>query len=154
MQDEPIFKYEVEKGIECITDKVSVHGDYVVMVPSWPLEARAIVMTLDINNRMVESGKYLFSDPGTQAALDENWEHTQLRVVRCQAVVVYKAPRWGVLVTSLPACEPLHHLELDCVSPLYECQQIRSYKSTAVILFTEKKMEQVIFIWEGFFKCF
>ena len=59
-----------------------------------------------------------------------------------------------VLVTSLPACEPLHHLELDCVSPLYECQQIRSYKSTAVILFTEKKMEQVIFIWEGFFKRF
>ena len=51
----------MEKGIECITDKVSVHGDYVVMVPSWPLEARAIVMTLDINNKMVESGKYLVS---------------------------------------------------------------------------------------------
>jgi len=44
---------------------------------------------------------------------------------------------------SLPTCDPLHHLELTCVSPLYECQQIRSYKSTAVILFTEKKMEQV-----------
>jgi len=29
------------------------------------------------------------------------------------------------------------------VSALYECQQIRSYKSTAVILFTEKKSEQV-----------
>ena len=88
-----------------------------------------------------------FSDPRVQESLDENWEHTQLRVVKCQAVVVYKAPGWGVLVTSLPACEPLHHLELECVSPLYECQQIRSYKSTAVILFTEKKMEQVSNIW-------
>ena len=29
------------------------------------------------------------------------------------------------------------------VSALYECQQIRSYKSTAVVLFTEKKAEQV-----------
>jgi len=143
IQDEPVFKYEVDKGIECITDKVSVHGDYVVMVPSWPLEAQAIVMTLDITKKMTETGKYLFSDPATQTALDENWEHTQLRVVRCQAVVVYKAPRWGVLVTSLPSCTPLHHLDLDGVGPLYECQQIRSYKSTSVILFTEKKLEQV-----------
>ena len=74
-------------------------------------ELRAIVMTLDINNRLVESGKYMFSDSMAQAALDENWEHTQL--------------------------------ELDRMSPLYESQQIRSYKSTAVILFTEKKLEQV-----------
>jgi len=74
-------------------------------------ELRAIVMTLDINNRLVESGKYMFSDSVAQAALDENWEHTQL--------------------------------ELDCMSPLYESQQIRPYKSTAVILFTEKKLEQV-----------
>ena len=44
-----------------------------------------------------------FSDPRVQESLDENWEHTQLRVVKCQAVVVYKAPGWGVLVTSLPA---------------------------------------------------
>ena len=76
--------YEVDKGIECITDKVSVHGDYVVMVPSWPLEAQAIVMTLDIHNKMAECGKYLFTDPAVRAALDDNWEHTQLRVVRCQ----------------------------------------------------------------------
>ena len=84
LQDEPKFVYEVDKGIECITDKVSVHGDYVVMVPSWPLEAQAIVMTLDIHNKMAECGKYLFTDPAVRAALDDNWEHTQLRVVRCQ----------------------------------------------------------------------
>ena len=71
MQDEPVFKYEVEKGIECITDKVSVHGDYVVMVPSWPLEARAIVMTLDINNKMVESGKYLVSSYSTDCRIQK-----------------------------------------------------------------------------------
>jgi hypothetical protein len=41
-----------------------------------------MVMTLDINNQMAETGKYLFSDTASQAALDDNWEHTQLRVVR------------------------------------------------------------------------
>ena len=56
LQDEPRFLYEVDKGIECITDKVSVHNGHVVMVPSWPLEAQAIVMTLDITNNMAESG--------------------------------------------------------------------------------------------------
>ena len=44
-------------GIECITDKISVHNGHVVMVPSWPLEAQVIVMTLDINNQMVESSE-------------------------------------------------------------------------------------------------
>ncbi|XP_023331246.1 uncharacterized protein LOC111703520, partial [Eurytemora carolleeae] len=62
IEDEPKFLYEVEKGIECITDKVSVHAGYVVIVPSWPLEAGALVMTLDINNKMEEKGKYLFND--------------------------------------------------------------------------------------------
>ena len=156
-KDEPVFKYEVEKGIECITDKVSVYGDYVVMVPSWPLEAQAIVMTLDINNKMAEAGKYLLADPVSQSSLDENWEHTQLRVVRCQAVVVYKAPKWLVLITSLPDCTPLQHLTLTGVGHLYECQQIRSYKSTTVILFTEKKLEQVrsrvssLLTWEEYY---
>lgn len=135
--------YEVDKGIECITDKISVHGDYVVMVPSWPLEAEAVVMTLDINKKMEEAGKYLFPDTTVRSALDDNWEHTQLRVVRCQGVVVYRAPGWRVLTTALPSCSPLQHVTLDEVGPLYECQQIRSYKSTAVILFTEKKAEQV-----------
>jgi len=143
IEDEPKFLYQVDKGIECITDKVSVHNGYVVMVPSWPLEARAIVMTLAIRDNMEESGKYLFPDPMSQTALDENWEHTQLRVVRCQALVVCRAPHWMVAITSLPSCTPLSLVNLDQVSALYECQQIRSYKATAVILFTEKKSEQV-----------
>merc|ERR1712240_206067 len=112
-------------------------------IPMYPLEAEAIVMTLDINNNMTEIGKYLFADSTAQTALDDNWEHTQLRVVRCQALVVCRAPGWQVVITSLPACEPLTQIALDQVSSLYECQQIRSYKSTAVILFTEKKAEQV-----------
>jgi len=100
-------------------------------------------MTLDINNKMAETGKYLFSDNTSQAALDDNWEHTQLRVVRSQALVVCRAPGWQVVITSLPNCTPLTQIALDQVSALYECQQIRSYKSTAVVLFTEKKAEQV-----------
>ena len=56
---------------------------------------------------------------------------------------MYRAPAWRVLTTALPSCTPLHQLELDQVGPLYECQQIRSYKSTAVILFTEKKSDTV-----------
>ena len=66
IEDEPRFLYQVDKGIECITDKVSVHNGHVVMVPSWPLEAQAMVMTLDINNQMAETGKYLFSDNSSQ----------------------------------------------------------------------------------------
>ena len=99
VQDEPKFLYEVDKGIEAITDKVSVHNGHVVMVPSWPLEAHGIVMTLDINKNMTEAGKYLFPDEASRTALDENWEHTQLRVVRCKAMVVCRAPDWRVVIT-------------------------------------------------------
>lgn len=52
-------------------------------------------------------------------------------------MVVYKAPEWKVLLTQLPSCNPTHHLTLD------ECQLIKSYKPTVIILFTEKKAEQV-----------
>ena len=69
IEDEPRFLYQVDKGIECITDKVSVHNGHVVMVPSWPLEAQAMVMTLDINNKMAETGKYLFSDNTSQVTI-------------------------------------------------------------------------------------
>lgn len=143
IEDEPKFLYEVNKGIECITDKVSVSSGHVVIVPSWPLEARAIVMTLDINNKMEEAGKYLFSDEASQTALDDNWEHTQLRVVRGKAMVVCRAPTWRVIITSLPDCLPLSEILLTQICNLYECQQIRSYKGTAVILFTKTKASQV-----------
>ena len=57
-------------------------------VPSWPLQARAVVMTLSIENRMEEVGKFLFKDSTTQDAIDDHWEHTQLRVVKERAMVV------------------------------------------------------------------
>lgn len=82
ISEEPKFVYSVDKGLECITDKVSVVNDNVVIVPSWPLEARAIVMTLDIHNNMEEVGKFIFPDLERQNALDEHWEHTQLRVIK------------------------------------------------------------------------
>ena len=55
-------------------------------------------------------------------------------------MVVYKAPEWKVLVIQLPSCTPTHHLSLDQVGPMYECQ-LRSYMSTAVMLFTKKKSD-------------
>jgi len=139
IEDEPKYLYEADKGIECITDKVSVHSGYVVIVPSWPLEAGAIVMTLDINQKMKESGKFLFSDDSCRQALDDNWGHTQLRIVHCKALVTCRCPDWRVIITSLPDCSLLTQISLKDVSNLYECQQIRSYKGTAVILFSKVK---------------
>ena len=90
IEHEPRFVYAVEKGIECITDKVFVHDGHVVIVPSWPLSAKAVVMTLNIENRMSEVGRFLFRDTEIQNAIDDNWEHTQLRVVKDKAMVVCK----------------------------------------------------------------
>ncbi len=36
----------------------------------------------DLYGMVQEAGKYLFPDEASQTALDDNWEHTQLRVVR------------------------------------------------------------------------
>ncbi len=36
----------------------------------------------DMCGMVQEAGKYLFPDEASQTALDDNWEHTQLRVVR------------------------------------------------------------------------
>ena len=65
-----------------------VNPFFVFVVPSWPLSAQAVVMTLNIENRMSEVGKFLFRDPETQGAIDELWDHTQLRVVKDKAMVV------------------------------------------------------------------
>jgi hypothetical protein len=141
IENEPRFVYAVEKGIECITDKVFVYDGHVVIVPSWPLSARAVVMTLSISNRMSEVGKFLFKDGPTQDAIDENWEHTQLRVVKDKAMVVCRCPSWKCLVVDLPDCQLLCNINLDEVGGLFECQQIRSYRSTAIILFAHKSQE-------------
>ena len=102
IEHEPRFVYAVEKGIECITDKVFVHDGHVVIVPSWPLSARAVVMTLSIENRMEEVGKFLFKDLATQDAIDENWEHTQLRVVKDRAMVVCRYVQMLQMSSTLP----------------------------------------------------
>jgi hypothetical protein len=39
-----------------------------------------------------EAGKYLFPDEASQTALDDNWEHTQLRVVRGKVTDVHFFP--------------------------------------------------------------
>ena len=93
IEDEPKFLYEVDKGIECITDKISVVKKSVVMVPSWPIAADALVMTLDIdeeNRAMKEGGKFRFEDDAKMRTVDEHWESTMLRAVRNMAVVILK----------------------------------------------------------------
>jgi len=136
--EEPRFLYAVERGLECITDKVSVIGGHVVIVPSWPLEASAIVMTLDINNNMSETGRFIFENEERQGELDDLWEHTQLRVVKNQALVVCRCPSWTLVVVKLPSCKPVFEAELDEISTHFECQQIRSYKHTAMVIFARK----------------
>ena len=59
-----------------------------ILVPSWPLNAHAVVMTLSIENQMAEVGKFLFDDEEDRFAIDELWDHTQLRVVKDKAMVV------------------------------------------------------------------
>ena len=125
ISEEPQFLYSVDKGLECITDKVSVVNDHVVIVPSWPLEARAIVMTLDVKNEMAEVGKFIMADEQKQAALDEHWEHTQLRIIKNEAMVACRTPEWCIIVVSLPNCTPLFEVNLDDVTPNFDCQQIR-----------------------------
>jgi hypothetical protein len=141
ISDEPRFVYDVDKGIECITDKVSVISNHIVLVPSWPLEARALIMTLDIRGHMKEFGKYIFPSAQRQTSLDEEWEHTQLRVIKNEneALLVCRCPNWMLLVVSLPSCEPLYEVELShVVMPSFECQLTRSYKHTAIVLFNKK----------------
>ncbi len=137
--EEPRFLYSVDRGLESITDKVSVVNGHVVIVPSWPLEARAIVMALDIRDEMKEVGKFIFPDQERQVCLDDLWEHTQLRVVKNEALVVCRCPDWHLIVVALPSCRPLYEVQLMEVSTHYECQQIRSYKHTAMIIFARKQ---------------
>ncbi len=136
--EEPKFLYSVDRGLESITDKVSVVNGHVVIVPSWPLEARAIVMALDIRNNMQEVGKFIFPDQARQMHLDDLWEHTQLRVVKNEALVVCRCPEWHLIVVSLPSCQPLYEVLLGEVSTQFDCQQIRSYNHTAMIIFARK----------------
>ena len=42
---------------------------------------------------------------------------------------------------DLPNCGLLSNISLDEVGGLYECQQIRSYRSTAIILFAHKTQD-------------
>ena len=135
----PQFKYAVERGLECITDKVAVVNNHVAIVPSWPLEARAIVMTLNIEDNMSEVGKFIFDDQRRREAIDEQWEHTQLRVIRNEAMVVCRCPDWTLIIVELPSCTALYEVALSQVDTIFDCHQIRSYRQTAMIMFARKQ---------------
>ena len=88
---------------------------HVVIVPSWPIAADAIVMTLAIEEprramdgnsieeggHMSTVGKFRFCSDEAMTTIDENWEHTQLRVVRDTAMVVIRSPNWQCLVVKV-----------------------------------------------------
>jgi len=141
IENEPRYEYAIDKGIDYITDKVFVHDGHIVVVPSWPLSAQAVVMTLSIENQMAEVGRFLFADEEDRFAIDELWDHTQLRVVKDKAMVVCRCPNWRCVVVDLPYCNLLCNISLEDIGGLYECQQIRSYRETAIILFAHKSQE-------------
>ena len=84
-------------------------------MPSWPIAADAIVMTLAIEEprraidgnsieeggHMSAVGKFRFCSDEAMTTIDENWEHTQLRVVRDMAMVVIRSPNWQCLVVKV-----------------------------------------------------
>ena len=54
---------------------------------------------------------------------------------------IFRSPSWRCIVVDLPNCGLLSNISLDEVGGLYECQQIRSYRSTAIILFAHKTQD-------------
>ena len=53
-----------------------------------------------------------------------------------------RCPDWTLVVVELPSCKPVYEAKLsDDVSTSFDCQQIRSYKNTAMILFSRKQNE-------------
>ena len=144
IENEPKFLFKVEKGIECITDKISVIKNSVVIVPSWPLAADALVMTMQIdesNNTMTDLAKFRFASDEQMKIVDDHWEHTMLRAVRDMAVVVLKAPEWQCVVVDLPSCKFKYAVKFNEVPRDFDCQQIRSFKSSVLILFSHKNSE-------------
>jgi hypothetical protein len=68
---EPKLMYQTNKGKDYVTDKFAVHKGHVVVVPSWPMTARAVIMTLSIENGMNVVGKFLYEAASKQDAIDE-----------------------------------------------------------------------------------
>ena len=62
---------------------------------------RAIDNTTVTGGKMPEVGKFRFCSDDAMATIDENWEHTQLRVVRDMAMVVIRSPNWQCLVVKV-----------------------------------------------------
>ena len=71
MENEPKFLYSVDKGTNYVTDKVFVHKGHVVIVPSWPLTAGAVIMTLSIEKEMEVVGKFLFENEEKKRNIDQ-----------------------------------------------------------------------------------
>ena len=71
IRSSPKFLYLTYKGTEYVTDKVFVHKGHVVIVPSWPLAAGAVIMTLSIENQMDVVEKFIFEDRAKKDSIDQ-----------------------------------------------------------------------------------
>ena len=58
--------------------------------------------TVSEGGQMPEVGKFRFFSDEAMTTIDENWEHTQLRVVKDMAMVVIRSPNWQCLIVQVP----------------------------------------------------
>lgn len=142
IENEPKFLYTVEKGTDYVTDKVFVHKGHVVIVPSWPITASALVMTLSIEDNMNIVGKYIFEAWEKKNQIDLLWMNTVIRVVKDfdKVLVVCRSPAWECLILDIPSCNLLKAIDLG-VANTAECQQIRSNGMTIIVLFAPDDQE-------------
>ena len=63
--------YQINKGKDYLTEKFAVHKGHVVIVPSWPMIAQAVIMTLSIENGMNVVGKFLFETASKQDSINQ-----------------------------------------------------------------------------------
>ena len=73
--------------IACINEfdyKVFVHKGHVVIVPSWPLTAGAVIMTLSIEKEMEVVGKFLFENEEKKRKIDQ----VQLLYSACKRALI------------------------------------------------------------------
>ena len=71
IDNEPKLLYKINKGINFVTDKLIIHKDHVIIAPSWPVLADAVIMVLSIKDQMTIVGKFMFEDQAKKNAINQ-----------------------------------------------------------------------------------
>ena len=118
IQDKPRFLFQVQKEYDywSNSNEMEILGHWLVIADVSKTYPMAMVVTLDINNKLELIGSCEYEE--------DDYDYTKMKIVTDQAVVVYhdQTEEWKVLVVQLPFCTPTHNLILDQVGPSYECQ--------------------------------